>query len=73
MNALDLIQKRLEAPKNFRVVTIYRDGATKAFEVETMGQAENYATGQRRKVGKELIDRFSAKRVMVVNVVIERI
>lgn len=57
MDVMDLIAKRLAAPKNFRVVTTYADGRTRVRETETLGQAENWATGERRKIGRDLISR----------------
>lgn len=73
MNALDLIAKRLAAAKNFRVVTTYADGKTRVHETETRGQAENWATGERRKIGRDLISRDTGATVRVVSVEIERI
>lgn len=68
MNALDLIAKRLAAPKNFRVVTTYADGATKTHDTETAAQAENWAIGERRKIGRSLVDRLTGGEVRVVAV-----
>lgn len=73
MNALDLIAKRLAAPRQFRVTTHYEGGATKMHETETEGQAENWATGERRKIGRDLIDRETGGTVRVVDVTIDRI
>lgn len=73
VNVLDLIAKRLAAPKNFRIVTTFADGATYVRETETRGQAENWATGERRKIGRDLISRATGEMVHVVSVEIERI
>jgi hypothetical protein len=68
-----LIAARLAAPKNFRVVTLYVSGATRTHDTETAGQAENYAVGERRKIGRDLISRETGKTVRVVSVEIGRI
>jgi hypothetical protein len=68
-----LISAALAAPKTHRVVTIYADGRTKIHETRSLVTAENYAIGERRKIGRELIDRASGKTVRVVSVVIETI
>jgi hypothetical protein len=68
-----LIAKRLAAPKKFRVTAHYADGATKFLDVETAGQAENVATGYRRKLGCDLICRETGKTVRVVDVTVEGI
>lgn len=68
MDALELIATRLAAPKRFRVTTAYASGITKTREVETKGQAENWATGERRKIGRDLIDRVTGETVRVVSV-----
>ena len=73
MNAIDLITKRLAAAKNFRVVTTFADGKTRVHETETCGQAENWATGERRKIGRDLISRDTGATVRVASVEIERI
>jgi len=73
MNALDLIAKRLAAPKAFRVVTTYADGKTRVHETETRAQAENHAKGERANMGRDLIDRMTGETVRKVSVVVEAI
>ncbi|MBZ9888104.1 hypothetical protein LB559_09145 [Mesorhizobium sp. BR1-1-3] len=68
MNAMDLIAARLAAPKKFRVVTLYECGKTYTHDTEMMGQAENWAIGERRKIGRDLIERATGKTVRVVSV-----
>lgn len=63
-----LIARRLAAPKQFEVVTLFADGTSRSFETETRGQAENYAVGERRKVGRVLINRETGAEVQVVDV-----
>lgn len=67
------VRRMLARPKQYRVVTIYRSGARRVHEVHSEGQAQNHAIGERRKVGRDLIDRETGKRVHVVDVRIERI
>lgn len=68
MDVMDLIAKRLAAPKQFRVVTLYASGVVKTHDTETIGQAENWATGERHKIGRDLIDRMTGEKVRVVSV-----
>ena len=55
MNALDLIAKRLAAPKNFEVITTYEDGAVRTHPTETIEQARTHASMLKDKVGRTLI------------------
>ena len=70
MNALDLIARAQAMPMTHRVTTTYADGATKIHDVRSQGAAENFATGERRKIGRPLISRDPGSEVMVVSVVI---
>ena len=69
----DIIAKMQAMPKKFAVVTIMADGSTRRHETATFGQAENYAIGETRKIGRELINRETGKTVMVVSVDIEKL
>lgn len=71
MNAMDLIAARLAAPMTHRVTTVYADGTTKTHDARSAGAAENWATGERRKIGRRLINRETGAEVMVVAVEIE--
>ena len=68
MNVMDLIATRLAAPKSFKVVTTYADGTTREHRTETIGQANNHAIGERRKIGRDLISRETGLTVRVVSV-----
>lgn len=57
MNVLDLIAREAAKPMTHVVVTTYADGATKRHETRGLPQAENFATGERRKIGRDLISR----------------
>jgi len=63
-----LIARRLAATKQFEVVTLFADGTSRKFETETRGQAENYAVGEKRKVGKVLKNRDTGAEVRVIDV-----
>lgn len=68
-----LIARRLAAPKVFRVTTAYDDGRIRTHDTETAAQAENWATGERRKIGRELTDRETDTVVRVVSVIVDRL
>lgn len=71
MNALDLINKRLAAPKAFRVVTTYDNGTIRTHDTETKAQAENWASLERAKLNRTMIDRNSGDSVTRVSVAVE--
>ena len=64
----DLIAARLAAPKRFRVRTTYDTGRVRTHDTETKCQADSWAIGERRKVGRALIDRETGDAVSVVSV-----
>lgn len=64
----NLIAARLTAPKKFKVVTLFADGTSRSHKTETRGQAENYAVGEKRKVGRALINRETGATVEVIDV-----
>lgn len=57
MNALDLIAREMAKPMTHVVLTRYADGAVKRHETRGAKQAENWAIGERRKIGRKLISR----------------
>lgn len=63
-----LIAAALAAPKTHRVVTTYAGGKTRWHDTRSLATAENYADGERRKIGRKLIDRESGTTVRVVSV-----
>lgn len=73
MNGLDIIAKIKAMPDRYAVVTRFANGDKRSHPVKTIGQAENYATGERRKIGKSLINRETGATVRVVSVEIEEI
>lgn len=68
-----LITRMQAMPKTHAVVTRFADGSERRFETATEGQANNYAVGERRKVGRDLINRETGNTVRVVAVDIVRI
>lgn len=64
-----LIVAALAAPKTHKVVTTYSDGETLTHPTRSEAAAENWAIGERRKIGRDLIRReFPHRRVRVVSV-----
>ena len=68
MNVHDLIASKIAAPLTHRVSTVYASGAVKTHDTRGAAQAENWAVGERRKIGRELIDRMTGDKVRVVSV-----
>ena len=71
------ITKRLEtlaaAQRSWCVTTTYADGSTRAHDTHGKKQAENWAIGERRKIGRDLINRTTGKTVRVVSVEITKL
>jgi len=68
MNIDAFLAEQLARPITHRVVTTYADGQTKSHDTRGAAQAENWAIGERRKVGRDLIDRETGATVRVVSV-----
>lgn len=68
-----LIEAALAAPKTHSVVTTYADGRVRRFDTRNLASAENHAVGERRKIGRSLIDRATGRTVQVISVEIERL
>ncbi len=60
-------------PLTHRVVTLLEDGTSREHDTRGVGQAENFADLERRKIGRKLIDRMTGKPVNVIAVYVERI
>lgn len=73
MNALDLIAAHLARPVTHRVTTAYEGGAVRTHDVRSLAQAQNWATGERRKVGRTLLSRETGESVKVIAVTINAI
>jgi hypothetical protein len=68
-----LIAAALAAPKTHCVVTTYACGRVRRHETRSEATAENWAIGERRKIGRNLIDRATDKTVTVISVTVERL
>lgn len=68
-----LIAAALAASKTHAVVTTYADGRERRHETRNEASAEMYATGERRKIGRDLIERETGRKVRVVSVEVVRI
>lgn len=63
-----LIAKMQSMPKAFEVVTLFADGTSRTYQTATRGQADNYAVGEKRKIGRTLLNRDTGATVEVVDV-----
>ena len=63
-----LIAAALAMPKTHVVISTYADGKEYRHETRSAATAENWAIGERRKIGRDLIDRATGKTVRVVSV-----
>lgn len=63
-----ILAAMLARPMTHEVVTVFADGKTRSFPVRSLAQAENYAVGERRKIGRDLINRDTGATVRVVAV-----
>lgn len=63
----------LAAPKTHKVETTYASGIVKRFDTRNAASAEMHAIGERRKIGRDLIDRMTGEIVRVVSVTVSPI
>ncbi|MBY5863238.1 hypothetical protein [Rhizobium leguminosarum] len=63
-----LVAAMLAKPITHEVVTTFADGTERRFGVRSNAQGENYAVGERRKIGRDLINRETGATVRVVSV-----
>lgn len=68
--ALDRIAAARAAPLTHRVTTTFADGAKRWHDTRSAATAEVYADGERRKIGRKLIDRETQKTVTVASVTV---
>lgn len=64
---------QLARPFTHRVIVTYASGKIRTHDVRSGGAATNYAIGERRKIGRDLIERETGKPVRVVSVDIKEI
>lgn len=63
-----LIAAQLAKPLTHSVITKFEDGTSRNHDVRSMAQAENYAVGERRKVGRYLVSRETGESRKAVSV-----
>lgn len=73
MDAEQLIARALAMPHTHEVVTHYADGVERRFTTRSLGTAENHAVGERRKIGRDLIEHITGRTVRVVAVEVREI
>lgn len=75
MNArtTQLLARISAMPHTHKCVTRFADGRTREFTTRSAASAEMHATLERRKIGRELINRDGGATVRVVAVTVERI
>ena len=64
----DLIARVQAMPMTHAVVTKFADGTERRFEVRSQKAGENHAIGERRKIGRDLLNRDTDATVRVVSV-----
>lgn len=73
MNALDLIAAQAAKPITHRVTTYFEGGRVYRHDVRSAAAAENWAIGERRKIGRELRNRETGETVRVIAVTVDLI
>lgn len=73
MNALDLITAYAAKPITHRVTTYFEGGRVYRHDVRSAAAAENWAIGERRKIGKTLRNRETGDEVKVIAVTVDLI
>lgn len=73
MDILARLEDLSAKPRNWRVTTHYADGRARHHDTHSVARAENYAIGERRKIGRDLISRETGEPVRVERVTITKI
>lgn len=68
-----LIAAALAMPKTHKCVTRYADGSVREFSTRSEASACTHAVGERRKIGRNLINRETGEVVRVIAVHVELI
>lgn len=68
MNIEAMLSALAAAPKPFKVVTTYECGKVRSLDVHSAAAGETHAFGERRKIGRNLIERETGRTVRVVSV-----
>lgn len=66
-----IVAAMLARPMTHEVVTVFADKTTRRFPVRSLAQAENYAVGESRKIGRDLINRETNAVIRVIEVLIK--
>ena len=67
-NTPSILRRVLSMPHTHKVVTTFADGRTREFTTRNEASARMYAVGERRKIGRDLIDRTTGATVRVMSV-----
>lgn len=70
-NIESLIAANLAQPMTHRIITTYDNGRTREHRTRNLSSANNWTIGERRKIGRKLIDRTTGQIVSIVSVAIE--
>lgn len=68
MTTEQMIAAALAKPKTHAIVTTYECGKVRRHCTFSAKAAENFAIGERRKIGRNLIDRETGRKSRVVSV-----
>lgn len=68
MNIEDRLNALIAMPKPWHVVTLYECGKVRHLACITRAAAETHADMEQRKVGRDLIERETGRKVKVVSV-----
>lgn len=71
--ALEIIARVAAMPRDWRVTTRYADGRVRTFDTRSEASANNHAITERRKIGRNLVDRETGATVRVVEVEVGKI
>lgn len=72
-DATSAIARALAQPLTHRVTTHCASGKVRTHDTRSLASAENHAVGERRKIGRDLIDRMTGEAVRVVAVTVDAI
>ena len=68
-----ILKDHLSRPFTHAVTTVYSDGREKDHFARSIAAAKNFAVGERRKIGKQVIDRKTGDSSVVIDVVISKL
>ena len=62
----DFLARMLARPLTHKVVTHFADGTTREHTCQSLGGANNYAVGEKRKIGKVLKSRLTDEVISTI-------